>query len=220
MNTTGQHHHLLLVYWVILLCRIQLGAVKRCHSRITNTTGKNGSLATLMPDFKTRQKDEAPSAVSGKAKVSLVQTIARLKREEPPSTVHVCLVFADIHNSTRLWDKNPVMPTAIHLHNNLLLQHLLYCGGYIVKTEGDAFMCTSSTTLAAVWWGVTSQLQLLHVPWPPEILDFQEGKEVYDEHGSLLARGLSVRMGIHSGAPACEPDPITRLMDYLGSMVN
>lgn len=187
---------------------------------VADTTGKNGSLATLIPDFRARQKDKEPSAVSGQAKVSLVQTIARLEREVPPPTGHVCLIFTDIRNSTQLWDKNPGMSTAIHLHNNLLLQHLLYCGGYIVKTEGDAFICAFSSTLTAVWWCITAQLQLLHVSWPPEILDCEEGKEVYDEHGNLLTRGLSVRMGIHSGTPACELDPITRRMDYLGSMVN
>ncbi|KAG2062140.1 adenylyl cyclase [Suillus hirtellus] len=187
---------------------------------IADATGNNASLATLMPDFRARQKDKAPSAVSGKAKVSLVQTIARLEREVPPPTGHVCLVFTDIRNSTQLWDKNPAMSTAIHLHNNFLLQHLLYCGGYMVKTEGDSFMCAFPTTLTAVWWCVTAQIQLLHVPWPQEILDCEEGKEVYDEHGNLLARGLSVRMGIHSGTPACELDPITCRMDYLGSMVN
>lgn len=206
---TGQHH---------------VGAsqidVNEMSYGVADTTGKNGSLATLMPDFRARQKDKTPSAVSGQAKVFLVQTIARLEREVPPPTGHVCLVFTDIRNSTQLWDKNPAMSTAIHLHNNLLLQHLLYCGGYIVKTEGDAVICAFSTTLAAVWWCITAQLQLLHVPWPREILDCEEGKEVYDEHGNLLARGLSVRMGIHSGTPACELDPITRRMDYLGSMVN
>ena len=35
-----------------------------------------------------------------------------------------------------------------------------------------------------------------------------------------LYRGLSVRMGIHYGAPVCEADPITGRMDYFGPMVN
>ncbi|KAG2156495.1 nucleotide cyclase [Suillus bovinus] len=206
---TAQHH--------VRASRIDVNGMS---DGITDTTGKNGSLATLMPDVRARQKDKAPSAISGQEKVSLVETIARLEREVPPPTGRVCLVFTDIRNSTKLWDKNPAMSTAIHLHNNLLLQHLLYCGGYIVKTEGDAFICAFPTTIAAVWWSVTAQIQLLHVPWPQEILDCEEGKEVYDEQGNLLARGLSVRMGIHSGTPACELDPITLRMDYFGSMVN
>ncbi|KAG2120378.1 nucleotide cyclase [Suillus clintonianus] len=187
---------------------------------IVDTIGKHEHLGELMPDYRARQKDKVPSAVPEHAKESLAHTIARLEREVPAPTGHVCLVFTDIRNSTQLWDKNSAMSTAIHLHNDLLLLHLLFCGGYIVKTEGDAFMCSFPNTMAAVWWCVTAQLQLLHAPWPEEILNSEEGKEVYDEHGTLLSRGLSVRMGIHCGAPACEEDAITHRMDYFGSMVN
>ncbi|KAG1826243.1 uncharacterized protein BJ212DRAFT_1511826 [Suillus subaureus] len=48
----------------------------------------------------------------------------------------------------------------------------------------------------------------------------EEGKEVYDEDGNPLPRGLSVPMGIHSGTPACELEPIARSMDDLRSMVS
>jgi hypothetical protein len=51
------------------------------------------------------------------------------------------------------------------------------------------------------------QMQLLREFWPLEILECDEGKEVHDEHGNLLARGLSVRMGVHCGTPMCESDP-------------
>ena len=147
------------------------------------------------------------------------RTIARLEGEVPPPTGHLCLVFTDIRNSTQLWEANAGMPTAMRLHNNLLRRHLRYCGGYVVKTEGDAFMCSFPTTLAAMWWCLTVQLQLLRESWPLEILECDEGKEVYDDHGNLVARGLSVRMGVHCGTPVCEPDPITGRMDYFGPMV-
>jgi len=64
------------------------------------------------------------------------------------------------------------------------------------------------------------QIQLLTEDWPLEILESQDGRPQYDNEGTLLARGLSVRMGIHVGYPTCDPDPITRRMDYLGTMVN
>src|ERR1700710_1238190 len=111
------------------------------------------------------------------------------------------------------------MPTAMRLHNNLLHRHLRYCGGYVIKTEGDAFMCSFPTILAAMWWCLTVPMQLLREFWPLEILECDGGKEVHDEHGNILARGLSVRMGVHCGTPVCESDPITDLMDYFGPMV-
>lgn len=156
---------------------------------------------------------------AGKKADIVDRTIARLEGEVSPPTGHLCLVFTDIRNSTQLWEANAGMPTAMRIHNNLLRRHLRTCGGYVVKTEGDAFMCSFPTTLAAMWWCLIVQLQLLREPWPLEILECPEGKEVYDEHGQLLARGLSVRMGVHCGIPVCEPDPITGRMDYFGTMV-
>lgn len=147
------------------------------------------------------------------------RTIARLGDEVSPPMGHLCLVFTDIRNSTQLWEANAGMPTAMRLHNGLLRRQLRICGGYVVKTEGDAFMCSFPTTLAALWWSLSVQIQLMHEPWPLEILECEEGKEMWDAQGNLIARGLSVRMGIHCGTPVCEPDPITDRMDYFGPMV-
>lgn len=47
-----------------------------------------------------------------------------------------------IRNATHLWGANAGMPTAMRLHNQLLRRQLRLCGGYEVKTEGDAFMCS------------------------------------------------------------------------------
>ncbi|KAJ8579990.1 hypothetical protein M405DRAFT_835121 [Rhizopogon salebrosus TDB-379] len=79
-------------------------------------------------------------------------------------------------------------------------------------------MCSLPTTLAAMWWCLTVQMQLLRGFWPLEILECDEGKEVHDEHGNLLARGLSVRMGVHCETPMRESDPITGRMDYFQPM--
>jgi adenylate cyclase len=67
---------------------------------------------------------------------------------------------------------------------------------------------------------MTVQVELLTVPWPLEILESTDGKAVYDGKGRLIARGLSVCMGIHCGVPHCETDPITNRMDYFGPIVN
>ncbi|KAJ7354480.1 hypothetical protein DFH08DRAFT_738557 [Mycena albidolilacea] len=148
------------------------------------------------------------------------RTLDRLKEEVPPPVGHLAIVFTDIKGSTHLWDANPGMPTAMRLHNSLLRRYLRLCGGYEVKTEGDSFMCSFPTVLAAVWWCMTVQVELLGVPWPLEILECADGKAIYDDQQRLIARGLSVRMGIHCGAPLCETDPITNRMDYFGPIVN
>ncbi|KAH8107641.1 hypothetical protein BXZ70DRAFT_911846 [Cristinia sonorae] len=146
--------------------------------------------------------------------------ISRLDDEVSPPTGHVAIVFTDIRNSTHLWDVNAGMNTAIQQHNLLLRRQLRFCGGYEVKTEGDAFMCSFPTTLAAVWWCLSVQIELLKVEWPLEILECEDGKPIYDSQKRLIARGLSVRMGLHHGKPVCDLDPTTHRMDYLGPMVN
>lgn len=143
-----------------------------------------------------------------------------LDREVAPPTGLVALVFTDIRNSTALWESNPGMQTAIRIHNQLLRRQLRAIGGYEVKTEGDAFMVSFPTVTSALLWCLTVQLELLREDWPQEILDSEEGKEITNARGEILYRGLSVRMGIHWGAPVCEADPITRRMDYFGPMVN
>ncbi|GAA5867065.1 hypothetical protein JCM8547_008429 [Rhodosporidiobolus lusitaniae] len=143
-----------------------------------------------------------------------------LDREVAPPVGQVALVFTDIRNSTALWESNPGMQTAIRMHNQLLRRQLRAIGGYEVKTEGDAFMVSFPTVTSALLWCLTCQLELLREDWPQEILDSEEGKEIPDSRGEVLYRGLSVRMGIHWGAPVCEADPITRRMDYFGPIVN
>ncbi|EGO00435.1 hypothetical protein SERLA73DRAFT_160301 [Serpula lacrymans var. lacrymans S7.3] len=146
--------------------------------------------------------------------------ISRLDGEVSAPVGHLALAFTDIRNSTHLWEANAGMPTAMRLHNQLLRRQLRLCGGYVVKTEGDAFMCSFPTTLSALRWCLAVQVELLNQPWPSEILECDDGREFYDTQGNLVARGLSVRMGIHCGMPVCEPDPITNRMDYFGPMVN
>ncbi|KAK6544148.1 cysteinyl-tRNA synthetase [Orbilia ellipsospora] len=147
-------------------------------------------------------------------------------REIPPPEVDVCLVFTDIKGSTLLWETYPIaMRSAIKSHNDIMREQLRLCGGYEVKTEGDAFMVAFPTVTSALLWTFNVQLALLSCEaWPLEILRSQQCAEVWasDEEGAknLMYRGLSVRMGIHFGQPVCERDPITKRMDYFGPMVN
>ncbi|KAK7001988.1 adenylate cyclase [Favolaschia claudopus] len=175
------------------------------------------SLANLFHD----RSDGAPTDRRRRRAVGVVDRILdRLKDEVPPPVGHVAIVFTDIKGSTHLWEATPSgMITAIHLHNNLLRRYLRICGGYEVRTEGDSFMCSFPTVLAAVWWCLTVQVELLKVSWPQDILDCPDGREIYDVDGRLMYRGLSIRIGIHCGSPLCLTDPVTNRMDYFGILV-
>lgn len=147
--------------------------------------------------------------------------LRRLNIEIDPPVGNIALVFTDIKNSTLLWDTYPVpMRSAIKLHNTIMRRQLRIVGGYEVKTEGDLFMVSFPSPASALLWCFNVQSQLLVEDWPTEILATNEGCEVTDHAGNIIFRGLSVRMGIHWGSPVCEPDMVTRRMDYFGPMVN
>ncbi|WVN89993.1 uncharacterized protein L203_105224 [Cryptococcus depauperatus CBS 7841] len=148
------------------------------------------------------------------------RTLNRLQQEIEPPTGQIAIVFTDIVNSTHLWETNPAMLTAIKMHHNLMRRQLRLDGGYEVKTEGDSFMVSFQSVTAALLWCFNCQIGLLQQEWPRELLEAHDGKVVYDSNGTIVQRGLRVRMGVHWGAPECEKDPITRRMDYYGPMVN
>eukprot|EP01027_Heterolobosea_sp_BB2_P018717 GEZU01026328.1.p1 GENE.GEZU01026328.1~~GEZU01026328.1.p1 ORF type:complete len:761 (-),score=101.66 GEZU01026328.1:58-2340(-) len=57
----------------------------------------------------------------------------------------VALVFTDVQDSTRLWERSlEGTAAAIKLHNQVMRECLQECQGYEVKTEGDAFMIAFS----------------------------------------------------------------------------
>ncbi|KAB8345871.1 hypothetical protein FH972_022926 [Carpinus fangiana] len=152
---------------------------------------------------------------------TLDSKLARLDQEVEAPVGEITLVFTDIKNSTLLWETYPTaMRSAIKQHNELMRRQLRLIGGYEVKTEGDSFMVAFPTVTSALLWCFTIQALLLDVEWPQEILSSVSGQEVCDSDGTILFKGLSVRMGAHWGQPVCEVDPVTRRMDYFGPMVN
>lgn len=151
----------------------------------------------------------------------LDSSLQRLGEEVPAPRGWVAIVFTDIKNSTTMWEMYPeAMRTAIKVHNDIMRRLLRQVGGYEVKTEGDAFMVSFPTATSAILWCFEIQKKLLTADWPHEVLNTVSGQEQYDKENNLVFRGLSVRMGAHWGQPVCEPDPVTRRMDYFGPMVN
>ncbi|KAL9044452.1 MAG: hypothetical protein Q9214_002410, partial [Letrouitia sp. 1 TL-2023] len=148
-------------------------------------------------------------------------TLQRLDPEVEAPTGDVAIIFTDIKSSTNLWETYPIaMRSAIKTHNEIMRRHLRIIGGYEVKTEGDAFMVSFPTATSALLWAFSVQSHLLEAPWPGEILNSVHCAEVLDSDQNIIYKGVSVRMGIHWGNPVCEPDPVTRRMDYFGPMVN
>ena len=148
-------------------------------------------------------------------------TLQRLDPEVEAPTGDVAMVFTDIKSSTNLWETYPMsMRAAIKIHNEIMRRQLRVIGGYEVKTEGDAFMVSFPTATSALLWCFSVQSLLLEANWPSEILQSGHCAEVLDADQNVIYRGVSVRMGMHWGNPVCEPDPITRRMDYFGPMVN
>ncbi|KAJ7446593.1 adenylate cyclase [Mycena latifolia] len=186
--------------------------------------GAEGSTMVMVVSLANLFKETPPAAPAEprkqhKPKV-LDRTLARLKDEVPAPVGHVAIVFTDIKGSTPLWSAAPSgMMTALDLHNDLLRRYLRLCGGYEVRTEGDLFFCAFASVLAAVWWCLRIQVELLGAPWPQDILAAADGRAVHDAAGRLIYRGLSVRVGVHCGSPLCLTDPVTNRMDYFGLVV-
>jgi adenylate cyclase len=191
--------------------------------RKRNNNRFRGTSLSMAKEFGQEDNQIFPSSRKTRRKGETLVGDSRLARlDEPEAPIgEVAIVFTDIKNSTALWEILPIaMRSSIQIHNELFRRQLRLIGGYEVKTEGDAFMVSFPTVTSALLWCFSCQSHLLECSWPTEILDTVHCQERLDTDGNTIYRGLSVRMGIHWGKPVCEPDPITRRMDYFGPMVN
>ncbi|CAK7563211.1 MAG: hypothetical protein SEPTF4163_001074 [Sporothrix epigloea] len=205
----------------IMVMMLSLSDLKRKAERSRLHRGQSMSLyPSGVPEEVAQQY--LPTRRGKRAKGDVLDsTLQRLDAEVPAPTGLIAIVFTDIKSSTNLWETYPAaMRSAIKLHNDVMRRQLRYIGGFEVKTEGDAFMVSFPTATSALLWAFAVQLQLLDAPWPTEMLNSVLCQPVLDKDNNVIFRGLSVRMGIHWGEPLCEPDPITRRMDYYGPMVN
>lgn len=118
-------------------------------------------------------------------------------------TGNVTLVFTDIQDSSRMWEKHGrAFEPVLALHNQVLRQQIALHEGYEVKTEGDAFMVAFADPDAALRFCLDTQQALAQAPWPAAVGE------------------VRVRMGAHSGEPICNADPRTGHTDYFGPVVN
>jgi len=78
-------------------------------------------------------------------------------------------------------------------------------GGYEVTTEGDSFTVAFHDALDAVAWALHAHHALLGADWPEELLTHDKAAVVFASEeecsspGSLLYRGLRIRVAINTG---------------------
>lgn len=132
----------------------------------------------------------------------------------------VTLVFTDIEGSTALWEHvGPSFKAVLDLHNRIFRSNFAEFGGYEVKTEGDAFMVAFHDAASAVAMCIAVQQKLHDASWPAALND-PAISGFAGESACGTFRGVRVRMGVHTGTPQCQPDPVSGRMDYFGRMVN
>ena len=145
---------------------------------------------------------------------------ARMHRQRssivrPPGvgTSEAAIVFTDIVGSTALWVAAPeAMSAALMTHNSTIRKTILACGGYEVKTIGDAFMVAFGDLKSAVRFGLSAQLDLFNATWPVSLLALEACRR------DTVWCGLTVRIGVHCGAVTVDTE--NARADYFGTTVN
>ena len=127
------------------------------------------------------------------------------------------IVFTDIRASTSIWENTPEgMRAGLQIHNAVMRDVMRMCGGYEVKTIGDAFMIAFASTFDGVAFGLRVQERLFEADWPASLL---EDAPICSRQGSLWG-GLTVRIGVNTGPVTVEQNTLTGRTDYLGHTVN
>ena len=83
-------------------------------------------------------------------------------------------------------------------------------------------MIAFSTAVSALHFCLAVQQRLLadDTHWPEELLELKPGQIREDDDGTVLFKGLRLRMSAHWGEPVCNWNEVIGRMDYLGPMVN
>jgi class 3 adenylate cyclase len=142
----------------------------------------------------------------------------------------VFLVFTDIQSSTELWDHmEDVFRSCLEMHDELQRTLIAACGGYEVKTEGDAFLVAFHSGEDAVRFALQLQLELMKLDWPEALLAHPACEPVVhpNDPSRWIYRGVRVRVGIHAGFDhgddpnlECRRNHRTLRMDYHGRAIN
>lgn len=114
-----------------------------------------------------------------------------------PPTGEVTFLFTDIVGSTEMWERlgDGFLPV-LQAHNAILSDAISRYGGYLIKTEGDAYKVAFSDPADAAYCAILAQAALQRYPWPETV-----GQ-------------VRVRMAVHTGRPFLQAG------DYFGPPMN
>lgn len=135
-------------------------------------------------------------------------------------TGKVTFLSAQVSHAKKLWNNHyACMKKSMSLTTEIFLQLLKELNGYNAKADDYEFLFVFQNTRNAVDFAVQSQLSLLKAQWPEELLSTDFGKEVQASDGTIVNRGLRVRMGIHVGVPIVQTNYKTFEPEYCGNVV-
>eukprot|EP00899_Mesostigma_viride_P019263 jgi/Mesvir1/27338/Mv07153-RA.1 len=165
------------------------------------------------------------------------------KRRPPKDDEEVAVVFTDIKGSTGLWEWDAAMMSqCIQIHHRVLRALLPKYHGYESNTEGDAFELVFHDAIDALNWVLEAQEALMYPErvlaplrrplgavagqvsqldtWPAKLLQHEMGSEKLADDGTVIYRGLRVRMGLHVGRPDASYQHPNGRQRYTGRVVD
>eukprot|EP00803_Ostreobium_quekettii_P006136 evm.model.scf_58.8 EVM.evm.TU.scf_58.8 scf_58:69130-77261(+) len=140
----------------------------------------------------------------------------------------VTLVMTDVQGSTELWEwRDDVTAQSVELHDALMRAMMPVFGGHEVTTEGDSFTIAFHCPLDALAYCMCCQMELLLLPWSPELCRQPQAMRVpwsRVAHSGVGAgavfNGLRIRMAVASGRPDdIRIHHVTKQHEYFGPLV-
>ncbi len=136
---------------------------------------------------------------------------------QPTPAGRITIVQTDVSGSATMWERAPeAMRRALDLHDALLRRTVVEAGGVEARAVGTAFVFAFPDAVRAITWCLRVQQELLDLGWPDALLEQPEAATVRGADGTLLWRGLRVRMGVHTGEPSSAEDPRTGQVAFRG----
>jgi class 3 adenylate cyclase len=132
------------------------------------------------------------------------------------------ILFTDIQGFSSLMDLDAEeMETALFLYN-VQIQNILRdknFKGYEVKKTRNCFFCAFSSPINALNFALEVQLKFLALPWPKNLLTFEECKKESGKNG-IIFKGLRLKIGINNGVFEFKNEKNIDRKDYKGPAVD